>query len=130
MLLILTFQDKHEQESLENIHQRYHILKKNSLLEQLLTNKSLECDSSKNTTFQPKKELCLFSVKKKSCFDKNKAASKSLENAIGMGASTKRLLFFFAMLTGGTLWHLQKFLQHIIYEFIPLSFSFYPLPHS
>jgi phage antirepressor YoqD-like protein len=87
MLLILTFhyfQDKHEQESLENVHQRYHILKKNnSLLEQLLTNKSLECDNSKITTFQPKKELGSFSIKKKSC-DKNNAASKSLENAIGM----------------------------------------------
>uniref|UniRef100_A0A8C0XVS9 C-type lectin domain-containing protein n=1 Tax=Castor canadensis TaxID=51338 RepID=A0A8C0XVS9_CASCN len=62
---------------------KVHILKKNnSLLEQLLTNKSLECDNSKITTFQPKKELGSFSIKKKSC-DKNNAASKSLENAIG-----------------------------------------------
>jgi phage antirepressor YoqD-like protein len=95
MLLILTFhyfQDKHEQESLENIHQRYNILKKNnSLLEQLLTNKSLECDSSKNTTFQPKKELGSFSIKKKSCCDKNKATSKSVESVIGLGILTKRL---------------------------------------
>jgi hypothetical protein len=83
MLLILTFYyfpDKHEQESLENLHQRYHILQKYNLLEQLLTNKSLERDSLKNT----KKELGLFSTKKKSCCDKNKAASKSLENTAGI----------------------------------------------
>uniref|UniRef100_A0A8C1A053 Ly49-like N-terminal domain-containing protein n=1 Tax=Castor canadensis TaxID=51338 RepID=A0A8C1A053_CASCN len=68
--------DKHEQESLENFHQRCHILQENNgLLEQLLTNKSLECDSLKNT----KKELGLFAMKKKSCCEKNKTASKSLE---------------------------------------------------
>uniref|UniRef100_A0A8B7TT04 Killer cell lectin-like receptor 3 n=1 Tax=Castor canadensis TaxID=51338 RepID=A0A8B7TT04_CASCN len=78
---IVVDKNKHEQESLENIHQRYNILKKNNnLLEQLLTNKSLECDSSKNTTFQPKKELGSFSIKKKSCCDKNKATSKSVES--------------------------------------------------
>jgi hypothetical protein len=88
MLLILTFhyfQDKHEQESLENLHQRYHILQKNnSFLEQLLTNKSLECGSLKNTTIKPKRELGSISTKKKSCCDKNKDASKSLQNTIGM----------------------------------------------
>jgi hypothetical protein len=69
MLLILTshyFQDKHEQESLENLHQMDLILQKNnSLLEQILINDSLECDSLKNATFQLKKELGLFSTKRR-----------------------------------------------------------------
>jgi hypothetical protein len=38
---------------------------------------------------------------------------------------------FFYCCTRGTLWHLQMFLQYIIAEFTPPSFSFIPhLPHS
>jgi hypothetical protein len=35
-------------------------------------------------------------------------------------------IFFFYCCTGGILWHLHKFLWHIIVEFTPPSFSFIP----
>jgi hypothetical protein len=36
--------------------------------------------------------------------------------------------FVVVVLGGGTLWHVQKFLQRIILEFPPLQFSFIPPP--
>jgi hypothetical protein len=38
--------------------------------------------------------------------------------------------FFNYCCTGGTLWHSPKFLQYVIVEFTPPSFSFIPYPHS
>uniref|UniRef100_A0A8C0XWX4 C-type lectin domain-containing protein n=1 Tax=Castor canadensis TaxID=51338 RepID=A0A8C0XWX4_CASCN len=68
MLLILTFyyiQEKHEQEFLENLQQKYLILQvDNNLKEQLLKNKSLECDTLKNTSCQPKMKLESFCTEK------------------------------------------------------------------
>ncbi|XP_036313762.1 killer cell lectin-like receptor 2 [Pipistrellus kuhlii] len=68
-------QEKHQQdEILQNLQQKYHILQNdNYLTKQLLANKTLESDILKNETAQSEK-------KPVSCYRKEKISSKSLQN--------------------------------------------------
>ncbi|XP_020016997.2 protein mago nashi homolog 2 isoform X3 [Castor canadensis] len=83
-ITVLVIKKKHEQEFLENLQQKYLILQvDNNLKEQLLKNKSLECDTLKNTSCQPKMKLESFCTEKTRYCGKNKDAPKSLENTKG-----------------------------------------------
>ncbi|XP_037702669.1 killer cell lectin-like receptor 2 [Choloepus didactylus] len=75
-------QEKHQQEEiLRNLSQNYHIMQNDSYLkEQLLANKTSECDILKNEFLQHKKELDSVSEKKKR-LRKKKIFLRSLQNA-------------------------------------------------
>ncbi|XP_053412374.1 killer cell lectin-like receptor 2 isoform X1 [Nycticebus coucang] len=85
VLVVKIFQDvpekHHQQEILENLRQKYHIMQNDKdLKEQLLTNKTLECDILKHKSVQQKKELASFFIENNRCFGKNEISSKSLQN--------------------------------------------------
>ena len=84
ILLILVFRcirEKQQEESRQNLSQKYNIMQKeNYLKEQLLTNKTLEYGILKNQTLQQKKEIASLFKEKMRCHRKQGILSKSLQN--------------------------------------------------
>ncbi|KAM5334891.1 killer cell lectin-like receptor 2 [Glossophaga mutica] len=86
IMIFQCIQEKHQQdEILQNLRLKYHIMQNDNFTKQLLTNKTLESDILKNKMLQQIKKPVSLLLEKNSCHRKKMVFSKSTQNTGKLG---------------------------------------------